>query len=374
MTDSQRTSADDPPLAARIAQVKALIKASDSHQARPLADAVRDNLQNLWENGGRKGNTKPGLRPERIYFRPLFMHASPTDDQGPVLPRLIKSRGLQLRLELLLLFDAQCRHKLGHAVHKVRKITPRCDDEYASWRQLVLTSTVSTKGKGRPEKALQALQITEALRALEKQHLVSIPRKPGSSRRQYNKFHLLSEASRPDEDPEYIVPEPENGVSLSWHFFTNLWVFALTDTELATFLLLSWLRSEFPAKHATDGVFLTNDYRKKIFWITRTAWRSTAQLHRFRLIDKMPDERRDYRTGNVNGDFKKMWKKHDVPPVRFMVNDQALELRALQTIRQVLTAPTEDDGLRRDGREGVSVTTDPLAPSTAASTFFGAGA
>lgn len=373
MTDSQRTAADEPPLAARIAQVKALISASDSHQARPLAEAVGDKLQNLWENGGRKGDTKPGLRPERIYLRPLFMQAGPTDDRGPVLPRLIKSRGLQLRLELLLLFDAQCRHKPGHAVHNVRDITPGCDDTYASWRQLVLASTVSTKGRGRPEKDLRALQITEALRALEEHHLVSIPRKPGSSRRQYDNFHLLSEASRPDEDPEYIVPEPENGVALSRHFFTNLWVFALTDTELATFLVLSWLRSKFPAKHATDGVFLTNDDRKKIFWITPTTWRSTVPLHRFRLIDKMPDERRDYRTGNVNGDFKKMWKNRDVPPTRFMVNDQALERPALQTIRQVLTAPTEDDGLRRDGREGVSVAAELLPLPTAASIFFGAG-
>jgi hypothetical protein len=34
----------------------------------------------------------------------------PDDAAGPVLPRLVNGKGLQLRLHLLLLFDAQCRY------------------------------------------------------------------------------------------------------------------------------------------------------------------------------------------------------------------------------------------------------------------------
>jgi hypothetical protein len=35
-------------------------------------------------------------------------------------------------------------------------------------------------------------------------------------------------------------------------FFTNLWVFALTDTEIVAFLTLSFLRWHFPGQYAAQ--------------------------------------------------------------------------------------------------------------------------
>ncbi|MGH3610282.1 MAG: hypothetical protein ACRDRD_19675, partial [Pseudonocardiaceae bacterium] len=78
----------------------------------------------------------------------------------------------------------------------------------------------------------------------------------------------------------------------------------------------------------------------------------TSLLHRFWLIDRMPDDARDYSTGNINGDFKKRWAKREVKPVRFKINDQALQRPALETIYQILTEPTNEDRLRNvDPRE-----------------------
>jgi hypothetical protein len=348
---------------ARIAQVKALIDASDGTTTRPLAEAVQDNLHHLWEHEGKEGATKPGQRPEWIYLRPDFICAQHRDGRGPVIPRLIKSKGLQLRLELLLLFDAQCRHAPGQPARNVRSVTPGCDEKYVSWRQLTLAATVPTTGTGRGPADLRARQITEALSALEKHHLVSIPKK--QKRRQFNDFQLLSEVGSPEEHPRYTVPE--NGVSVSRHFFTSLWIFALTDTELATFLALSFLRHMFPSKHDTEGVHLVSADRESFFRLTRTAWRSTNLLHQFQLIDRLPDPRRNFRTGNVIGNFKKMWENSDVMPLHFKINDQALERPALQTIHQILGAPTEEDHQRRNG---VSVTRDSLALPTASSFFL----
>ena len=330
----------------RVAFTEALDLASDGAKARPLAEAVQDHLMAVWEHGGHIDVTEPGRRPERICIRPRFVVRPPNDRLGPALPRLIKSKGVQLRLELLMLFEAQCRHAPGSAVRNVRPVTPHADQEYASWRELLLAPTAPTPGTGRGAGDLRTRQITEAMRAMEEQNLVAIPRDPGG-RRRYNKLRLLSEASTPEERTRYRVPT--RGVFIPRQFFTNLWVFALTDTELATFLAISFLRYRFPDRHRTDGVFLRASDRKEVFRLTRTTWRSTNLLHRFRLIDRVPDSNRNFQTGNV-GDIAKQWANHEVAPVRFRLSDEALQRPALKTIHQVLTAPSQEDQERLAGK------------------------
>jgi hypothetical protein len=118
---------------------------------------------------------------------------------------------------------------------------------------------------------------------------------------------------------------------------------------LATFLVLSWLRWRLSEKHATQGVFLTAEAREKVFRLKRATWRSTNLLHRFQLIDRMPDDLRDFLSGNVIGEFKTRWASREVMPARFKINDEALEKPALAVIHRVLAEPTEDDQRRRRG-------------------------
>lgn len=338
MSEEEVPTVDQQAQAGRIRQVEKLRDAGNGG----LAPAVRTRLEELWEHGV----DGVGQSPERIYIRSPFVIRERSGDPEPVLPRLIQSRGLQLRLELLMLFDAQCRHAPGEVAYNVRGITPRRDDRYVSWRDLTLATTAPTNGAGRGAGDLRTRQITEALRALEQQHLVQIPRDRGGNRRQYSKFRLLSEVGRPERH-RYTVPEDVPVFALSRHFFTNLWVFALTDTELATFLALSWLRFTAPNRHNTEGVFLTAAAREKFFLLTRTTWRTTNLLHRLGLIDRMPDENRDFETGNIIGDFNEKWKRRQVPPVRFKVNQEVLEQPALEVIHRVLLYPTAEDKLRR---------------------------
>lgn len=159
-----------------------------------------------------------------------------------------------------------------------------------------------------------------------------------------------SEASTAEEHPLYTVPAANTfrAVPISRHFFTNLWVFALTDTELATYLTLAWMRVRYPGAHISGGVYLTAEDRQEMFGLTDATWRATSPLHRFRLIDRARDPKRNYRTGNV-GNIAKRWENREVMPARFTVHDQALEQPALDTIHQVLTAPSADDHNRRMG-------------------------
>lgn len=344
---------------ARIGFVDALRQARDSDQTRPLADIVGANLRHLWEHGGRLDSTGSGRQPDWIHIRTGFVVRPANDGPEPALARLVKSKGLQLRLLMLMLFDAQCRHGPGDTVRNVRRVAPHANEAYPSWRQLVLSETMRTAGTGRGHGDLRARQITEAMQALEKQHLLWLPRQPGGTRRRYDpkdgvSWHLLSEASTAEEHPRYVLPTAETSFWISPSFFTNLWVFALTDVELAAYLALAFLRSNYPGRHAVGGVFLKAEDRERQFRLTRTAWRATELLHRFRLVDRARDPRRNFRTGNV-GARDTRWANRQVMPALFTINDEALQQPALDTVHQVLTAPTAQDVLRREkGQQAVN--------------------
>jgi hypothetical protein len=177
--------------------------------------------------------------------------------------------------------------------------------------------------------------------------------------------------------PDYTVPAPTRGmIQIPREFFTNLWVFALTDTEIAAFLTLSFLRCHFPGQHAAQGVYLRADHRHVNFRLTRATWRATDLLHRFRLVDRAPSTGRNFRTGNV-GDFQRRWANREVTPSLFTLNDAALRRPALEVIHQVLTAPTDEDQMRRErGQQFVeetrrmSVDLDADFPLTTSSQLF----
>ena len=336
MTPPVPTEELTPVLQKRVARLNRLNEGEEN--GTPLAETVRAGLTHLWETGGRLGSMASGLAPESIYVREPFICDQVTK---PALGELVKSSGLQLRLLLLLLFDAQCRHPMGEHVRNVRGVSRGRNDEYLAWRDLVLTDTHPTSGTGRSSGVLRARQITEALVALENKKLVTIPTTHG--KRHYDRFQMLEETGSSGDAPAYTGPD--SGVAIPRNFFTNLWVFALTDTEIAAYLALLYMRKAHLGYHEQVGVFLTAEHREKYFGLTRTTWRSVDLLHRYRLIDRMPSTGRSFRSGKV-GQFPERWANREVLPVRHKIVDKALDRLAIPAIRQVLTAPTDLDKQR----------------------------
>jgi hypothetical protein len=209
-----------------------------------------------------------------------------------------------------------------------------------SWQKVVLADTNSTY---READTLRGRQIKDALRLLDKEHLVAIgadKKRPG--RRDLNRIRLLSEARTPVNRPKYAVPT--DGVLVSRHFFTSLWVFALTNTEIATFLALSARRTSFPGTHNASGVFVVQKHRRQ-FALKDNTWRSARDLHAFELVDREHDPNREF-TGKIT-DFANRWKKHEVMPTHFTMIDSALEQPAVPTIDRVLNDPTAADEWRQ---------------------------
>jgi hypothetical protein len=310
----------------------------------PLHEEVRQNLEHLWQYGGHRDGKTPGRRPEWISIRMPFLMQQPDTDHGPVLPRLVPTRGLPLRLELLMLFDAQCRYGPEDRVRIHRTFEPvEANAPIRSWQKVVLSDTSSHY---REAAALRGRQIKDALRVLYKQHLVDIgPDKSRPDRRDLDRITLLSETSGPVNRPRYTVPRA--GMYISRHFFTSLWVFALTNTEIATFLALSARRASYPNAHNASGIFVVQKHRRQ-FGLKDNTWRSARDLHTYGLVNRVSDPHRDTVNGKIS-DFGARWKKHEVMPTHFTIVDSALAQPAVPTIDRVLNHPTVEDQWRRWG-------------------------
>ncbi|MBL7261347.1 hypothetical protein [Paractinoplanes lichenicola] len=333
------------PRAARPARVtlnNRLLNACDGPQgSTPLHEEVDRNLQHLWSYGNNRDGKTPGRRPDWILIRPPFLMQQPDLEDSPTLPRLVPARGLTLRLQLLMLFDAQCRFGPNEPVQLNRTFEDvETNAPIRSWQKVVLADTTSDY---RDATALRGRQIKDALRTLYKEHLVSIgPDKKRPNRRDLDRITLLSEASTPVTRPRYTVPT--TGVYVSRHFFTSSWVFALTNTEIATFLALSSRRAYYPGPHSASGVFVLQKHRGQ-FGLKDNTWRSARNLHFYGLVNRAGDPHRDTLNGRIT-DFGARWKKHQVMPTHFTIVDATLEQPAVPTINRVLNHPSLGDQFR----------------------------
>ena len=321
----------------RLHALNALEHAVGGRDAQPLHEVVTENLRLLWRNGGKKGDDKPGLQPPSIWIRNAFVRTAAEDVHRPALARLIQSKGLQLRLYLLMLFDAQCRQESTRRVRNVRTVSPR-NGLYKSWAELVLSAPDHKDeqpaswqaGRQRRER-----QIKEAMLALETTHrLLDIGMTTtGRKRRDFDKPTLLTEDSNPDTQTRYTVAE-EHRFSVPREFFTNLWIFALTDTELACYLALRWAA---PTTHS-DSFAVVSRTRKAHLQLTRTTWDSVERLQAFGLIQRTDSAGRNPVTGTVEN-FSTKWQAGKVEPTLYDLIDEGVQFPALPTMRNALLNP-----------------------------------
>ena len=73
-------------------------------------EQVNHAVRQVWEQSG-------GPRPERIWLRRSFLHASGSGSErrDPPISRLVNPRGIALRFYLMALFEAQCQARAGVA-------------------------------------------------------------------------------------------------------------------------------------------------------------------------------------------------------------------------------------------------------------------
>jgi hypothetical protein len=328
--------------ARRLSALGTLEQALDGRDARPLHEVVADNLRAVWKNGGKKRDDKPGLQPPAFRIRDGFVATEAEDAHGPALPRLIQSKGLQLRLYLLMLFEAQCRHEAGERVRNVRTVSTGTGP-YRSWGELVLSAPDHKKKPPQPVawqivRRRRERQIKEAMQALETTpRLLDIAMTTtGRSRRNFDKPTLLAEDSNPDAQARYTLAE-EHCFSVPREFVTNLWIFTLSDTEIACYLALRWAQQQAPPADRADFWVVSAERETKLR-LTRTTWDSIEHLQAYGLIRRTDSPSRDPITGTIES-FRDRWQAGEVAPARYAFTLDGVQRPALDVVRQALLNP-----------------------------------
>jgi hypothetical protein len=272
-------------------------------------DARRRRLDALLESGRTDrvnrtwGTLHEARRPREIVIRtPLIRSAAsarPGAPDSPPASRMLSPRGQALRLYLLAVFEAHCTRPPGGVVHGGRRLLRQPESEEPGWTDLFAAPVYGppegdrTKERSGPA-ALVARQLQSGLVALEKIGLVELGR--GRSWERFNGFRIMTESGPGDlADPSYYrVPKSTSvGLTVPAAFFLNGWLWALTNSEIAAYLMFRWLAAAFPGEHAGDGVYIYGDDREQYFGLRRDAYESHILLAQFGLIERQPSLIRD---------------------------------------------------------------------------------
>ncbi|MFF5924186.1 hypothetical protein ACFY8C_38560 [Streptomyces flavochromogenes] len=231
-------------------------------------------------------------------------------EERPLSAQMITPKGLTLKLELLLLFAAQCTVAPGRRWPAPYPIEPT-SEKPDSWMGLVATIAKHAPPTNYAADAStnKVRQIAQALKALEKMNLVhSATGVPGQVRRGI-KLQCENGKSTVAAPVIYRVPtDNEQFLNIPVEFFTQGWVHVLTTSEIAA--LLMWfditkaagrqvkLRGEEEAP-STVG-FVNSETRHSFYGLGRETYETHKQLEAFGLMDVHRHEKR-YMDGKWEG-------------------------------------------------------------------------
>ncbi|WP_143054235.1 hypothetical protein [Streptomyces sp. KS_5] len=298
----------------------------------------------------RQLHSRGGRWPAQVKVRAPFFVGGPYAP-SPI-ARLSAPRGVNLQIYLLALFEAQSRRRNGIAGPCPVPIS----GAEISWVDLVVSEAKQNMQARPPVTATQnrIRQIKSAIKRLADENLVL--RNVGDPSDHFP-LMLLQEPELglgQAEERDYVIPEYYEGgksaVALPVQFFTNGWVYVLTDSEIRMYLILKHLAARFRETHLLRGVYLTERDRDWLYGISRDVYEAHLMLSRFGLIELAPNPLR-HQDGRVV-DFENFLKKGGViPPHRFRIaGDSPFFESPLGKVRRALLnyPPSREQMRRRD--------------------------
>ncbi|MFF5293059.1 hypothetical protein [Paractinoplanes globisporus] len=178
----------------------------------------------------------------------------------------------------------------------------------------------------------------------------------GRQRRDYDKLTLLAEDSNPDAQARYAIAD-EQCFALPREFFTNLWIFTLTDTELACYLALRWAQQQAPMADRASFVIVSQE-RETRLRLKRPTWDSVERLQAYGLIRRTDDTHRNPVTGTIES-FRDRWQAGEVATPHYAFTLDGVQRPALAVVRLALENPVAPAW-------GEMLELDVLGPATAA--------
>lgn len=282
----------DGRLRTRLARLQAIAE-YPSLGADQVSKAVTA-LKDLHAKGGR-GLTAVRLRPTFIVRRQqpkgeMSDRRRPEGTLPPVL-QLASPNGIAQQLEIVSLFVAQThgqRRRDGRVTTLNLELDP-LDAGEIGWIDVVVPhaghNPVAVVAASRRDNRLR--QVKHALTALESKGLVELPNST-SSRGKYDGFRLLDEGGqRPTGLPlPYRVPAANDGaIEIPIDFFLNGWVYVLSKSEIALWLMLRHLRGTPAVGSDANAVAISGADRVRRYGVSKDAYKGWWLLERAGLLD-----------------------------------------------------------------------------------------
>lgn len=266
-------------------------------------EARRRRLDALLESGrtGRVNDALASLHakrsPDQLVVRwPLSYSATPSipgTRGAPPASRMLSPRGQALRLYLIAIFEAHCTRPPGAQVLVGRPLMMRpTESTEPAWTDLFAAPVFGPPGGARTKErsgpaTMVGRQLQSGLSALEKLGLVELG--PERSWQRFNGFRIMSESGRGKlaEPAYYRVPNSTGvGFTVPVSFWLCGWLWALTNSEIAAYLMFRAQASMFPGAHAGDGIYIYGEDREQHFGLRRDAYESHLLLERFGLLER----------------------------------------------------------------------------------------
>jgi hypothetical protein len=255
----------------------------------------------------------------------------------PPAARLLSPRGIALRLYLVAIFEAHCTRDPGKLPRDARPI----DDDGTTdtpWSDLIAATAEYTPGADtavtRTDNRVRQIKSGLDRLAADEVGLVELPR-AGVRVGRYRNFRLLNEAGtypRRATPVRYRVPDREVTTRVPVSFFLNGWIHALTNSEIAGYLMFRDLARLDPVGHSREGVSIGGVERLQYYGLSKDTYEAYQTLEKFGLlqVDTDPNRRRD-------GTFENFDPDSPPPRHRFRLTDDGLNQRAVETVLRSLS-------------------------------------
>jgi hypothetical protein len=335
-------------------------KNAEDKAPRTTADRLDTRLRHL----GRLGNPNHGLtvsqannafldahqagpQPTSIMVRRAFLardnprrglvagDRDKTPRAKPPLATSVRPRGVLLKLELALLFLAQCQAKPTTEIY-----LPVAPDG-SSDPQLIdfFASGIQPRPGAKIRKSRQAMreqQIINALTGLAAPtlQLIEVTRRPSGKLDTTSPMYLTQERGpqRKGAPRPYVAPSTaELVISIPIEFFTMGWLQVLTDSEIANWLM--WRDQgdmRTPAVTTADDLFLDGQDRLDHYDLSRDAWDTHQMLTKLGLMT--------VKYGEVEARLTARGTRFDKEPHRFGVDDEPLKQDAHAAVLAAVSA------------------------------------
>jgi hypothetical protein len=303
-------------------------------------------LQAVQQAGGRGALLTIGVRSSFITRRvqPSGEMSDAHPPVGPLPPvlELVSPNGIAQQLELVALFVAQT-HGDRRPDGRVTTLGVELDTtggNKVSWVDLIVPHAEHTSkavlAADRRDHRLR--QVKRALDTLTENELVELPNR-AAARGKYVDFRLLDEGGpRPGAPLPYRVPGAQDPViALPIDFFLQGWVYVLSKSEIALYLMLRHLRGAVGAGAEDTWVHIYGEDRLRRYGVGKDAYKGWWLLEHAGLIDVEVDPGR--RGDGTVVDFD----PSDPPaPHRFRLRDDGLAKPAGAAVLAAIAARLDD--------------------------------